>query len=74
MSIDCLATGSRPEPEFLWYIGNKLYEQNHENITISIEELEDGRATYTSTFNYYGKSEDNGQIMKCEVNHTGYQR
>ena len=69
VAIACIATGARPAPQFKWYIGDQLYNQN---INTSIENLQDDRATYTSTFNYNGNPKDIAQMLKCEVIHKGY--
>ena len=69
VAIACIATGARPAPQFKWYIGDQLYNQN---INTSIENLQDDRATYTSTFNYIGNPKDIAHMLKCEVIHKGY--
>ena len=72
ISINCTATGARPAPEFKWYIGDHLLMQN--NISQSVEELEESRGTYTSTLNYFGQAKHIAQMLKCEVVHEGYQK
>lgn len=67
--VDCVAGGSRPGPEFQWYIGNTLLNAN---INMREEEDDSGRMTYVSTLEYNAAPKHSGQMLKCEVTHIGY--
>ena len=71
LDIECVATGAHPEPIFKWYIGDQIYT---ENITTTVQTLQDDKRIYTSTFKYLGKLKDDGRILKCEVIHNGYKK
>ena len=67
--VDCVASGSRPAPEFNWYIGNEKIKAN----AVNSEATDDnGDIKYMSKLEYNADPKHNGQQLKCEVEHMGY--
>jgi len=67
--VDCVASGSRPAPEFNWYIGNEKIRAN----AVNSEATDDnGDIKYMSKLEYNADPKHNGQQLKCEVEHMGY--
>ena len=60
--------GAHPEPEFNWYIADKLIGGSTNNTK---EVLEDEKVDFISILEYVGNPEDIGQMLKCEVSHKG---
>ena len=61
--IQCIAEFARVEPEFNWFLNStefsstKNYEEN---------------GNFVSEFEYFGKVQDSGQVLKCQVEHMAY--
>ena len=70
--ISCVATQTRVAPDFHWFIGETLLE--NANIEINEKKEEDDRITYTSKLNYQPTIEDLAKLIRCEVNHTAYDK
>ena len=70
--IGCVATQTRVAPDFHWFIGENLLE--NANIEIIEKKEEDDRITYISKLNYQPAIEDLGKLLRCEVNHTAYDK
>ena len=70
--ISCVATQTRVAPDFHWFIGETLLE--NANIEINEKKEEDDRITYTSKLKYQPTIEDLAKLIRCEVNHTAYDK
>ena len=55
-----------------WYIGDELLTDADITNSNTESENEDATLTYFSTLNYAGKSDDFGKLLKCKVDHFGY--
>jgi len=63
-TVNCVTSGARPTPKFIWYIGNDKLNANTEVIE------EDGLVK--SSLEYNADPIHNGQQLKCEIEHMGY--
>ena len=70
--ISCVATQTRVAPDFHWFIGETLLE--NANIEINEKKEDDDRITYTSKLNYQPTIEHLAKLIRCEVNHTAYDK
>ena len=63
-TVNCVTSGARPAPKFIWYIGNDKLNANTE----VIEE----NGLVKSSLEYNADPIHNGQSLKCEIEHMGY--
>jgi len=63
-TVNCVTSGARPAPKFIWYIGNDKLNANTE----VIEE----NGLVKSSLEYNADPIHNGQQLKCEIEHMGY--
>ena len=63
-TVNCVTSGARPTPKFIWYIGNDKLNANTEVIE------EDGLVK--SSLEYNADPIHNGQQLKCQIEHMGY--
>ena len=70
--ISCVATQTRVAPVFHWFIGETLLK--NANIEINEKKEEDDRITYISKLNYQPTIEHLAKLIRCEVNHTAYDK
>ena len=70
--ISCFATQTRVAPDFHWFIGQTLLE--NAKIEINEKKEEDDRITYISKLNYQPNIEHLAKLIRCEVNHTAYDK
>lgn len=69
VKIDCVAEQARPQPEFIWYLGNEELKAGKSKRE---ENKKEGKADYIETLKYFPDSKHNGKTLRCQVSHQAY--